>query len=131
MSHFVTEKGFSLFFVFSHFGPGISTWITFDFVIRIWWNLVLNSFGMIAKKDFNPCHWWRHYLVLYWCWNSYMKNCWLRCSSFGIIAKNDLINFKHPFLWHHHLVTVFLIIWYKRNITRDLSFVIIPLYSWY
>ena len=86
-------QNFSYFFVFSHFGTGIWTWITFDFVIWIWWNLVWDTFGMIPKNDlgynkFNPSHWWQYYLVLFWYWNSDMNNSWLSRS-------NDLFKSKH------------------------------------
>ena len=72
------RKFFSHFFVFSHFDAGIWTWIAFDFMIRIWWTLVSDTFGMVPKNDvgfdkFNPSHWWHHHLVLSWYWKSDLK----------------------------------------------------------
>ena len=79
MHHFVTQKIFSNFFVFSHFGSAIWTWVTFDFVIRIWW--VWDTSGMIPKNDFgfnkfNPSHWGHHHLVPFWYWNLGMNSSW-------------------------------------------------------
>ena len=79
---FCNPKKISRFFVFSHFGTGIWTWTTFEIVVRIWWNLVWEALGMIAKNDlrFNKSiysHWWRHHLVLFWYWNLDMSSSWL------------------------------------------------------
>ena len=69
------------FFVFSLFRMRISTWITFGFVILVWWNLVWDAFGIIPENDlgfnkYNPNHWWRHHLVLSWYRNLNMNYFW-------------------------------------------------------
>ena len=139
------------FFCFPHFDTGIWGWITFDFVIRIWWNLVWDVFGMIPTNNlgfniFDSSHWWYHHLALFWCWipawitlDLVVQFWWNFVSeTFGTPAKkwqNDLINFKHAFLWRYHLViwSHFLFTWYKAslNIERDFSFVIVPCHSCY
>ena len=103
--------------------------------IRIWWNLVWDTLGMIPKSDlgfnrFNPSYWMHQYLVLklkfgieirtwitldlvaQFCWNFVSK-------TFGMIAKKWPINFKHIFLWRHQLVTFFLLFKTSLNIKRD------------
>ena len=56
---FCNPENVFLFPLFPHFGIGIWAWIT---LIRIWWNLVWDIYGMIPRNNlgfnkFNRSHW--------------------------------------------------------------------------